>query len=190
MGYPLFIDEPFQAPPWWEPLWSRVTNAGFLHAETLNISIQYIDQMQDISQLPIQAQAPAIAQYLAQFEALPSTCSAPWRRMRNIAGSCIAAISAPIYPNYLQRVSDLDGYRRLVLLQSQAQRQALAGAIAATDMPAWLETSPSALRNPYTMQPMQWDPASNSLVFEGKERQNQHPDGSRTYRVPLLLNQP
>ena len=52
-------------------------------------------------------------------------------------------------------------------------------------MPAWLAQSPEALRNPYTLEPMQWDAAANSLVFEGREKQNQNPGRSSTYRVRL-----
>ena len=57
-------------------------------------------------------------------------------------------------------------------------------------MPAWLDKSPATLRNPYTNQPMQWDAATNNLVFEGKEKQNQNPEQSSTYRVRLFTTAP
>ncbi|MDR2220359.1 MAG: hypothetical protein LBE24_07245 [Methylobacillus sp.] len=52
-------------------------------------------------------------------------------------------------------------------------------------MPAWLAAQPEELRNPYTLQPMDWDAATQSLVFEGKERQTQNPKPQNVYRVWL-----
>lgn len=75
----------------------------------------------------------------------------------------------------------MSGYRRLVLLQHRAATEQ----VAPPDMPAWLAQSPEALRNPYTLEPMQWDAATRSLVFEGREKQNQNPGRSSTYRVRL-----
>ena len=106
--------------------------------------------------------------------------------MRNAVGSCLIGMSASVYGTYLQRVTDINGFRRLV----QLQRKAMAESVTAADMPAWLNQSPPELRDPYTLGPMQWDAASNSLVFEGKAPQNQHPDESRTYRVRLLTSTP
>ena len=83
--------------------------------------------------------------------------------------------------NRLQRIADIDGYRRLVLLQHRAAAQR----VAPKDMPTWLAKAPQELRNPYTLQPMQWDVATGSLVFEGREPQNQNPDQSPVYRIRL-----
>ncbi|MFG5776118.1 hypothetical protein ACFIQF_03520 [Comamonas sp. J-3] len=86
----------------------------------------------------------------------------------------------------MQRVNDIEGYRRLVLLQ----RQALVEGISPASMPGWLDQSPAELRNPYTRQTMQWDAGTSSLVFEGKEKQNQNPNRSNVYRVHLLTASP
>jgi hypothetical protein len=32
---------------------------------------------------------------------------------------------------------------------------------------------------------MQWDAATHSLVFEGRQKQNQNPGGTSTYRIGL-----
>ncbi|MEG0919970.1 MAG: hypothetical protein RSD57_04670 [Comamonas sp.] len=170
----------------WERLWNRLVDVGFLHGETLNTSTQHLEKINNISQLPAHEQAPAFAEYQQQADELSSSCGASWMRMRNAVGSCVAAMSLPVYLSYLQRVSDLDGSPRLLLLQ----RKALAESIASADMPAWLETTPQDLRNPYTLQPMQWDTASSSLIFEGKEKQSQNTNRSSSCRIRLFGNLP
>ena len=174
------------APGFWERLWNRVVNVGFLHGETVNATIQDLEQIQAISQLPADQQNTAFAHYQTELDAVTNSCGAPWQRMRNAVGSCLIGMSASVYGTYLQRVTDINGFRRLV----QLQRKAMAESVTAADMPAWLNQSPPELRDPYTLGPMQWDAASNSLVFEGKAPQNQHPDESRTYRVRLLTSTP
>ncbi len=82
---------------------------------------------------------------------------------------------------YVQRVADIDGYRRLVMLQHRAIVQRLALA----DMPAWLQATPAELRNPYSLQTMRWDAATGSLLFEGREKQIRNPDQSPIYRIRL-----
>ena len=102
-----------------------------------------------------------------------------WFGVRNFAGNVLADIGKPNFSTYIQRRFDVDAHRRMVLLMLQAKEQN----IPADKMPTWLAQSPENLRNPYTLEPMQWDALSRSLVFEGRESQNQNPGRSKTYRV-------
>lgn len=171
--------------PWGEPsAWlqrplNRASNWAFLPKQTLNLSIGYLQQIQAISSLPAHHVEAAFSNAMHQWDE-DKACS-PWKHLRNAAGLCMAATGMPSYLGYMQRIADMDGYRRLVLLQ----RRAAAQQISLADMPAWLAQSPQELRNPYTLQPMQWDAADSSLVFEGREKQTQNPGRSPTYRVRL-----
>jgi len=152
---------------------------ALLPQQTLNMSIENLQHMQDLSDLPAHQLEAALSNILRKWE--DDHACAPGIRLRNAAGLCMAAIATPSYQGYVLRVADLDGYRRLVLLQHRATVQR----ITLADMPAWLADSPPELRNPYTLQPMQWDAAAGSLAFEGREKQTQNPDQSPTYRITL-----
>ena len=167
-------------PGWWQRQWDRASGWAYLPQQTLNMSIENLRQMQAISDLPAHRLEAAFSSTLRQWDE-DHPCGALWKRLRNAAGLCVASMAAPGYQGYFQRITDMDGYRRLVLLQHGAAMQRVGPA----DMPGWLARSPPELRNPYTLQPMQWDAAMGSLVFEGRERQNQNPDPSQIYRIPL-----
>ncbi|MFY3384020.1 hypothetical protein [Paracidovorax sp. MALMAid1276] len=172
--------EPSQEPPgWWRRTVHKASNLGLLPHHTLNLSIGYLQQVQALSSLPPHQLQTAFSEASRKW-AEEGTCSL-WAHLRNPAGYCLAAPEAPSYQRYAQRIADIDGYRRLVLLQHRAATENVAPA----DMPTWLAQSPHELRNPYTLQPMQWDAATHSLVFEGREKQNQNPDQSPTYRIRL-----
>ena len=166
-------------PAWWERLLGRATDLAYLPRQTLNMSIASVQQVQAISDLPPHQIEAAFSDAMRQW-AEDHAC-APWRSLRNVAGVCMAGMAMPSFQTYIQRVADMDGYRRLVLLQHRAAAQQ----IALTNMAAWLEQSPQELRNPYTLQPMRWDAGASSLVFEGREKQNQNLDQSSVYRIRL-----
>lgn len=170
---------PMEGTSWWQHLLHKGRDLAYLPKETLNMSIAHLQQIQAISSLPAHQMEAAFSDASRQWD--EAEACAPWRRLRNIAGLCAASMGASSYQGYVQRVADMDGYRRLVLLQHHAAVQR----IALADMPAWLAQSPPELRNPYTLQPMQWNAASSSLVFEGREYQNQNPDQSPIYRIRL-----
>ncbi|KZT15858.1 hypothetical protein A1D30_09925 [Acidovorax sp. GW101-3H11] len=171
---------PWDAPPtWWQRLLNKASNWAYLPGQTLNLSLDYLQEVQAIGGMPAQKQDAAFSSLMQQLE--DDGACLPWKRLRNVTGTCLAAITAPSYQGYAQRVTDMSGYRRLVLLQHRAATEQ----VAPPDMPAWLAQSPEALRNPYTLEPMQWDAATRSLVFEGREKQNQNPGRSSTYRVRL-----
>lgn len=169
-------DEP---PTWGQRLLNKASNWAYLPGQTLNLSLDYLQEVQAIGGMPAQKQGAAFSSLMQQLE--DDGACLPWKRLRNVTGTCLAAITAPSYQGYAQRVTDMSGYRRLVLLQHRAAVEQ----VAPPDMPAWLAQSPEALRNPYTLEPMPWDAATRSLVFEGREKQNQNPGRSPTYRVRL-----
>lgn len=172
---------PWDAPPaWWQRLLDRASTWAFLPQQTLNMSLARIEEVQAISGLPAHQLEAAFSSALRQW-AENDACGAPWKRLRNAMGLCLAAIAAPSYQGYVQRVADIDGYRRLVMLQHRAIVQRLALA----DMPAWLQATPAELRNPYSLRPMRWDAATGSLLFEGREKQIRNPDQSPIYRIRL-----
>lgn len=162
----------------WQQLQDRVSAWAYLPHQTLNLSIQNLQQVQASSALPAHRLEAAFSDILRQWNE-DNPCVTI--RLRNAIGVCMAAIAMPIYQAYAQRMADMDGYRRLVLLQHRATVQR----ITLADMPAWLAEAPPELRNPYTLQPMQWDAATGSLVFEGREKQTQNPDQSPVYRIAL-----
>lgn len=168
-----------EPPAWWQRALHKPSNLGLLPHHTLNLSIGYLQQVQVLSSLPPHQLQTAFSEASRQ-RAEDGTCSL-WVHLRNPVGRCLAAIQAPGYQGYAQRIADIDGFRRLVLLRHRAAVEQ----VAPPDMPAWLAQSPEALRNPYTLEPMQWDAATSSLVFEGREKQNQNPGRSSTYRVRL-----
>jgi hypothetical protein len=166
-------------PAWWQRTLRKTSNLGFLPHHTLNLSVGYQQQVQALSSLPPHQLQAAFSEASRQW-AKDGTCSL-WLHLRNPVGRCLAAVAAPDYQGYVQRLADIEGYRRLVLLQHRAAVENVAPA----DMPTWLAQSPNELRNPYTLEPMQWDAATRSLVFEGREKQNNNPDQSPTYRIRL-----
>ena len=125
-----------------------------------------------------QAAIDASAKSKAMVDARPQ-----WFGARNIVGSHLLSQSnvAEDALKTIQLAVDVDAYRRLVRLQMAAQQQS----VAMDAMPQWLASSPEALRNPYDGQAMQWDAATSSLVFEGREAQTANAQGSKTYRVAL-----
>lgn len=170
---------PMGGTAWWQHLLDKGQGLGYLPQETLNMSIENLQQLQAIGGLPAHQMEAAFSDARLRWD--EAEACAPWKRLRNIAGRCLAAIGTSSYQGYVQRVADMDGYRRLVLLQHHAAAQR----IALPDMPAWLAQSPLELRHPYTLQPMQWDVASSSLIFEGRANQSQNLDQSPIYRIRL-----
>ena len=162
----------------WQRLSGSVVALAFLPQATLNRSMDYIAQVQAMSELPPPEIGAAFSRYFEQIGATHG-CAKPG--VRNATGHCLAAIGASGHQYYALRLADIDGFRRLALLSHRAAVQQ----VPAADMPAWLAKSPADLHNPYTLAPMHWDAATHSLVFEGRQRQAQNPGGSATYRFVL-----
>ncbi|WP_395024068.1 hypothetical protein [Comamonas odontotermitis] len=184
----LILEKQMGSPDLWERMANHLINIGFLHGETLNTSIRDLDHVRSISLRPAHEQDSAYSQFQVQLDSVGGPCGSSWFDMRNAVGRCLVGISDSysIYLRYMHRVSDIEGYRRLVQLQYQALKEQQSPA----NIPTWLEKSPQELRNPYNLQPMHWDVATDSLVFEGKEKQTQNLDASSTYRVQLFKVHP
>jgi hypothetical protein len=67
----------------------------------------------------------------------------------------------------------------------QLQIKALQERVPLAQMPTWLAAQPPELRNPYTLQPMGWDAATQALVFEGRQPNTQNPEPRNVFRVPI-----
>ncbi len=103
-------------------------------------------------------------------------------RWRNPVGQALLGSSGPpVVLPYIERVHDVEGHRRLVQLQIAALRER----VSPENMTEWLAAQPPAVRTPYTLQPMGWDAAKQSLVFEGRQPQTQNPEPRNVYRVSL-----
>lgn len=175
---------PFMSKKWEHNTWraNRYRDlSGFvsLPIATMNASLENLAQIQAMAHLHANALEAAFNRH-NKVLADRYRCDLPIR-LRNPVGTCMVAMNAAHYQSYFQRIHDMDGYRRLVMLQYLATAEG----VRAQDMQAWLQASPAELRNPYTLQAMQWDAATHSLVFDGKEPQRQNLEGSATYRIAL-----
>ena len=88
-----------------------------------------------------------------------------WHFAYNPIGKILGEISIPDYIRYIGRIHNLDGLLRLVKLQLLMQQRG-AGSMQDADF-----LVDPALINPYTRQPMGWDPTSRTLYFQGLREQ-------------------
>jgi hypothetical protein len=101
--------------------------------------------------------------------------------LRNFAGNILASIAVHDRVSYLERAHDVAAYHRLIRLQIAALRER----VPFEQMPTWLADQPPELRNPYTLEPMSWDAATQSLVFTGANWNTQNPEPKNVFRVYL-----
>ncbi|MDR2874931.1 MAG: hypothetical protein LBV44_03255 [Methylobacillus sp.] len=101
--------------------------------------------------------------------------------LRNFVGSAMIEVSSLAWVEYVERAHDVEAYHRLIRLQIAALRER----VPFEKMPTWLADQPPELRNPYTLQPMDWDAATQSLVFTGAQRNTQNPAPGNVFRVYL-----
>lgn len=85
-----------------------------------------------------------------------------WHCIYNPTGKLFAA-QAAFYDRYTIRIHNLDGFLRLVSLQVAAKRYGVRDSA----MEKFLADAAPDLRNPYTNEPMGWDPASRAIYFNG-----------------------
>jgi hypothetical protein len=85
-----------------------------------------------------------------------------WTLPYNVVGKILLARSVPQFADYPSLVADVDGLRRLVVLQAAIIGRGLTNDRVA----AYLAEADTAHANPYTGQPMQWDPQTGQLGFE------------------------
>ena len=88
-----------------------------------------------------------------------------WHFAYNPVGKILGEIAIPDYVQYIARIHNLDGLLRLVKLQLLMQQRAIPN----TQGADFLAKTDPALTNPYTQQPMEWDPALHVLYFQGMQ---------------------
>ncbi|MDR2875462.1 MAG: hypothetical protein LBV44_05990, partial [Methylobacillus sp.] len=113
-------------------------------------------------------------------QATADTAPQPWA-LRNYVGNVLLSIAIPDYAAYIERAHDVEGYHRLIRLQIAALHER----VPPGQMADWLAGQAPELKNPYTLQPMQWDAATQSLVFTGEQAQSQNPEPKNVYRALL-----
>ncbi|MBP7453854.1 MAG: hypothetical protein KA914_13805 [Ottowia sp.] len=155
---------------------NRVTALAYLPNATLNEAFDEWSEAIRLSELPPD-QIDAAVQALGL-----QNRSSILTRWRNPVGQVLLGFSdPPVMLPYIERAHDVNGHRRLVQLQIAALRER----VTPQHMPDWLAAQAPALRNPYTLQPMGWDAATQSLVFEGRQAQIQNPKPRNVYRVSV-----
>ena len=126
------------------------------------------------------AETPAV-KFADRAESLPRRVSEltelHWYDWYNLVGKYIISLGVPDgYGRYPARMHDLEGLRRLVALQLQIKQRAIPDA----KIDAFVRDAGAAYRDPYTEQPMRWDPSAHTLSFEGM-------GGKTTARIEVRL---
>lgn len=80
----------------------------------------------------------------------------------NPVGNVLLNIVPPDFTQYALRLHDLDAYSRLLALRARM----LAAGIGVDDIAEFVAKSETRYHNPYTMKPMDWDPAGRRLGFK------------------------
>ena len=101
--------------------------------------------------------------------------------LRNPFGKILQLIGDPLYKDYIFKQHDTDGYVRLVALQLKL----IAEHVSPTNIPQALEKSGPEFRNPYTLNPMEWDAAASQLRFEGRQPDSENQGKKKTYTVTI-----
>ncbi len=163
---------------------NRYLEVGFQPARTLRAVMASYESVIELARVPAnqfdQAWSAAEQQLAQEREARRA-----WWGLRNFMGErMLLMLDTLPYRTYLERPHDLEGHRRLVLLQLAACSEA----VAPEAMPAWLAASPTALRNPWTLAPMGWE--DGQLRFEGRQGQALNPDNSPIYRARIVTPVP
>ena len=154
--------------------------ATLLPNATLNKAYEVAQGLDELATVPA-------AQWDQRLQEMQAAAQAPRPTIlpcpiRNCAGNGRLPQIDPEYATLdAQTAHHLEGYRRLVQLQIAALRER----VTPQHMPDWLAAQAPALRNPYTLQPMGWDAATQSLVFEGRQAQIQNPKPRNVYRVSV-----
>jgi len=172
--------------------WSRLRAAltgrcCFLPNATLNLAATY---WSDLAQAGHGSAATLDARkqrFMAIYTPkLTAPFRAPWTAIRNPGGIVLMAVidgNGRLFAD-MERLHDLDGYIRLVTLQSALRRDQVAGNAAS----AYAAKAPPGMRNPYNGEAMRWDAASSSLLFEGRPGASADPPSAKKgYRIKMAM---
>jgi hypothetical protein len=83
-------------------------------------------------------------------------------RLYNPAGEALAGLAEINAYRYIERGHELEGLRRLALLKILLRTEK----ISQSDIEKFLDSRKADLGNPYTGEPMKWDPKQQSLYFD------------------------
>lgn len=101
----------------------------------------------------------------------------------NPSGKILAGLGENQYEKYAERQFDVDAWIRLVALQAKL----IAGHVPQARVADAVAHADAAMRNPYSGQPMKWDPAKNTLSFTGRQSSSMLPGKSKTFRAHLAF---
>jgi hypothetical protein len=94
-----------------------------------------------------------------------SNSELPPFRVYNPVGVVYRWINGWEYVNYSKRVVDIEGLRRAALLTSELRSRGITAAQVSAELSA------SAIRDPYTGEPLGWDAEQGAVTFTGLEYQ-------------------
>ena len=165
---------------WWAARAHEFFDLLYLPNQSSNESAQSVQLQIQLAQQPTEQHDQAVKQLPEQLSALKASHSR-WLGARNIVGNYLLKKDAPDYVARVERAIDLEGYRRLALLQLKARTEQ----VDPEKMSHWLAASPATLSNPYSGERMQWHAESRTLEFTGHRQQRNNPNRSHTYRIAL-----
>ncbi len=85
----------------------------------------------------------------------------------NPVGKILMGIATPFYGEYAWRLHDLQAFTRVV----EIQRRIALEKITPENVPAFLQSLPAELQDPYTGKPMVWNAKTGKISFEARARQ-------------------
>lgn len=128
---------------------------------TINLSYERLARMARLASLPAQEWNTRIR--ARREERDRDNMLFVWHIFYNPVGKILDAIAKPAYESYSGRIHNLDGFLRLVSLQTAVKR---AGILDSAVEKFLVDTAPEQ-RNPYTGEAMQWDAGSRVIYFNG-----------------------
>jgi hypothetical protein len=131
---------------------------------TINLQYRWFASIQGLLNSPADSLVENTHQLTDEFHQLTD----PYRAdmVYNPAGKILVAIGAVSpegYARYVARGHNLDASMRLLRLQMDIYSKR----VREKDIEAYLEKTPSDLRDPYHNKPFHWDPSKRELWFEG-----------------------
>jgi len=128
---------------------------------TINLSYARLARLAELASLP----APEWHTQTQARRKERGRASAPfvWHIFYNPVGKILDAIAEQPYENYSGRIHNLDGFLRLVSLQTAVKRAGIHDSAVEKFL---VDTAPEQ-RNPYTGEAMQWDARSRAIYFNG-----------------------
>lgn len=87
--------------------------------------------------------------------------------LKNPIGQVLGNIAAPDYDSYFDRLCDLEGIRRVLLIHARVR----ADHLDETQVAGFVQNQHAALYDPYTDQPMRWSTAPEGITFSARSKE-------------------